>query len=456
MKKSSYVTITDQFCGAGGSSSGAVQAGKEMKREVELRLALNHWKLAIETHSTNFPNADHECVDISATDPRRYASTSILITSPECTNHGFCKGVRRKYVAQRDMFVETQIDAAAVRSRVSMMDVPRFAEFHQYEMIVVENVIEVRYWVLWEAWIKAMELLDYEYQIVSFNSMFAHPTPQSRDRLYVVFWKKGRKRPDLSFNPKAFCAHCEKNVSSRQIWKNGKRAGRYRMQYFYACPDCKNEVLPYYYCVANIIDWTLPIQRIGDRDKPLKTKTIERIKLGIEKFSKQPFIVGNYSPGWVRSLQSEAGTITAVDHHALVAPAFIVETAYTHAQGTRSRMLHWPGFTQTGQATQGLALPFILNMQSHSGATALHEPINTILTGNHKYLIAPEKGNIMSSQIEDYYFRMLKANEIKDAMAFEKKYVIIGSQHDQIRQLGNAVTPPVMKMIMKRCLATFD
>jgi site-specific DNA-cytosine methylase len=84
--KKSYITVTDQFCGAGGSSIGATAAG------AELRLALNHWKLAVETHNTNFPNAGHDCTDISACDPRRYPSTDVLITSPECTNHSLAKG----------------------------------------------------------------------------------------------------------------------------------------------------------------------------------------------------------------------------------------------------------------------------------------------------------------------------------------------------------------------------
>ena len=51
VRKKSFITVTDQFCGAGGSSIGATKAG------AELRLALNHWQLAIDTHNTNFPDA---------------------------------------------------------------------------------------------------------------------------------------------------------------------------------------------------------------------------------------------------------------------------------------------------------------------------------------------------------------------------------------------------------------
>jgi site-specific DNA-cytosine methylase len=42
-------------------------------------------------------------------------------------------------------------------------------------------------------------------------------------------------------------------------------------------------------------------------------------------------------------------------------------------------------------------------------------------------------------------FRMLTSEEIKTAMAFPPDYVITGNKREQVRQLGNAVTPPVMQ-----------
>lgn len=42
------LTLTDLFCGAGGSSFGA-----EMVPGVRTRMAANHWDLAVETHNTN-------------------------------------------------------------------------------------------------------------------------------------------------------------------------------------------------------------------------------------------------------------------------------------------------------------------------------------------------------------------------------------------------------------------
>jgi len=42
-RKSSSITVTDLFCGAGGSSLGASWTG------VEIALAMNHWQRAVET-----------------------------------------------------------------------------------------------------------------------------------------------------------------------------------------------------------------------------------------------------------------------------------------------------------------------------------------------------------------------------------------------------------------------
>lgn len=73
------VTVTDLFCGAGGSSLGA-----ESVAGVRLEMAANHWKTAIDVHQARFPHARHDLADISQADPRRYPATNVLIASPEC------------------------------------------------------------------------------------------------------------------------------------------------------------------------------------------------------------------------------------------------------------------------------------------------------------------------------------------------------------------------------------
>ena len=65
-KDHQLLTITDLFCGAGGSGLGA-----SVVPGVSLRTAVNHWALAVESHAANFPDTDHDCADISQADPRR-------------------------------------------------------------------------------------------------------------------------------------------------------------------------------------------------------------------------------------------------------------------------------------------------------------------------------------------------------------------------------------------------
>jgi site-specific DNA-cytosine methylase len=45
---------------------------------------------------------------------------------------------------------------------------------------------------------------------------------------------------------------------------------------------------------------------------------------------------------------------------------------------------------------------------------------------------------------------MLKPGEIKLAMAFDGDYVVLGSGKDQVKQLGNAVTPPAMEWLVQQ------
>jgi DNA (cytosine-5)-methyltransferase 1 len=275
-RKKSYLTVKDQFCGAGGSSQGVRRLSKRLGGGLEVKVALNHWKLAIETHSTNFPEAIHDCTDISASDPRRYPSTDILITSPECTNHTPAKG-EKAIKKQMDLFASGKLDPAAERSRATMWDVPRFAEYHNYNLIIVENVVEARKWVLFDTWLMSMRTLGYDHKCVYHNSMHHHPTPQSRDRMYVVFWKKGNKAPDLEFRPRAFCRNCQLDTESIQTWKNPKvRFGKYEDQYIYCCPKCARPVQPYYYAAFNCIDWTDLGQPVLGRTKSLSPKTIDR------------------------------------------------------------------------------------------------------------------------------------------------------------------------------------
>ncbi|KPL90774.1 DNA cytosine methyltransferase [Herpetosiphon geysericola] len=501
------ITVTDLFCGAGGSSTGAANAG------AEIRMALNHWPLAIQTHNTNHPNADHDCTDVQACNPRRYPSTTILIASPECTEHTLAKGVKRP-TRQISLLENGKPDPAAERSRATMWDVVRFTEEHRYQAVIVENVVDARSWILYDAWLKAMHDLGYAHREVYLNSMFVWPTPQSRDRMYVVFWRKGNHAPKLDYYPLAHCEKCATNVRSVQAWKNPtKKTGKYKAQYRYLCPTCASAVTPYYFAAANAIDWGLPIQRIGDRKIPLAEKTLARIRYGLKKYagyqSSAPaaLYVANYSPGYCKPVDQALGTITAADHHGLLIPK-----GYTHeVHDRRSSSTMEPLPTQTTRQELGLCIPpFITELRNNSTVRGIDEPLATVCAGGqHHGLLAPFISSYYSNDtgraideplgtittkdrhavvappftvsyyggrhatkelaeplptvpgmalhyiaqpesinIEDCGYRILQPNEVGAAMAFPSDYVVLGNSRERIKQFGNAVTPPVMQWLV--------
>ncbi len=193
------LTMHDLFSGAGGSTSGAVDVPG-----VAVRLAVNHSRLAVDSHNQNHPDTDHLCANVSETDPRYLPRADLLWASPECVNHSQAKGVKR---APQMMLGENGRlpDEAAVRSRATMWDVPRYAEAHGYRGVIVENVTDARWWVLWPAWVQAMRCLGYEHRVVYLNSAYAQagrlPAPQSRDRCTWSSGKRGSGDPTSTSGP---------------------------------------------------------------------------------------------------------------------------------------------------------------------------------------------------------------------------------------------------------------
>lgn len=515
----SVPTYSDYFCGFGGSSQGARKLG------LNIRMAANHWDLAVETHALNFPEADHDQADISGTDPRRHPTTTIAWFSPECTNHSMAKGKKRQAKATQMAFGEETPplpDAAAERSRATMWDVPRFAEYHRYRYVIVENVVDARYWIMWDAWLQAMTAIEYEHHVVYLNSMHAGsdvaaPAPQSRDRMYVVFWQRGERKPDLEITPPAWCGHCDRQVEARQSWKKPlTRWGRYRAQYVYRCPSCLTVVEPYTLPAAVAIDWTVPGQRIGDRPKPLAPKTVARIEAGIRRYGR-PFHLeasGNQydsaDPKHPQHGQPQAymrvwpadteplRTLHTIESKALLVPvegrdgkeartaADVLRTMTTRnetglavppmlvpAGGTwndRAQHVDEPMRTRTTRDTEALVVP-----------PFIAEPLRTLTTHGHQSLITwqalygydggalrplalpmPTQTTVQGDglltgtglpDVDDCLFRMLEPAEIGAGMAFEPDYQVLGNKREQVRGYGNAVTPCAGSLLLGRVVA---
>lgn len=563
------LTVTDLFCGAGGSSSGLVDAGYKVVT------AANHWQQAIDSHQINHPETDHSSADISQVNPGYFPRTDILWASPECTNHSVAKGVKRQRAVNEALFeldgTQPLPDEAANRSRATMYDVPRFAEHHQYRAIIIENVVDAYRWVPFPAWLMTMELLGYEHELVWLNSMHAQgrglPAPQSRDRMYIVFWRKGERRPNIGkwTRPQAFC-DMHGMVSAVQAFKKAERWGRYRAQYVYRCPSCATIVEPAWLPASSAIDWSIPGERIGDKKRPLAHKTRARIEKGIERYWKpllvtaagntydgintgsnylrayptdtpmpvqqttlqhglavHPLITdGIHGEGTVQHSSDPMNTQTTAQTKGVAFPALVM----TNNHQNRAKSVGEPLPTATTATTQALLVPvegregknafpadhpmrtqstrnetaLVVPLRNHGVAKPAKHPIDTVsaggnhhalvmrnntggaemttpvteelrtlTTGGHQSLLVPYYGASESGRpttephgtltttdryglaegisldVDDVMFRMLTPDEIKVGMAFAPDYYLGGSKREQVKQAGNAVTPPAAR-----------
>ena len=256
------IRALDLFCGAGGSSWGAREAG------VEIVAAFDLWPLAGEVHDVNFPEAEFisgrlEEMDVDAL-VKRFGPIDLILASPECTNHSPAKGNKPR----------------CEQSKETAFQVVRFAKAFKPRWLVIENVVNMRRWSRFTEFKSLLEKLDYHVREQILNS--AHfGVPQSRQRLFLL--SDNQQMP-----PK---------VTPRKVQPKK---------------------------VAEIVDlngmytWT-PMRR------PNRAKaTLERAKRGFATLGKtKPFLFVYYGSdgggGWQR-LNRPLRTITTVDRFALVKP----------------------------------------------------------------------------------------------------------------------------------------
>ena len=225
-------------------------------------------------------------------------------------------------------------DKTAERSRATMDEVTRFAAELQYLYVVVENVPQLISWcepsetghwprivkgkevkcncgATYRRWLRDMENVGYRrHRALFLNSQVFPPTPQSRDRVYVVLALDGVPFPDLNHECLARCdehgivmagqkpkAHLRQPEPVRKAWGELDDVwGRLDQQYFYACPECGQRAEPAITPAATAIEWWRdPGPKIGEREEhglpPLKDGTVERVGRGIIRLPGRPMVV---------------------------------------------------------------------------------------------------------------------------------------------------------------------
>ena len=168
----------DIFCGAGGSSAGAREAGVEMVGAIDM------CPIATSTYQANFPGAHVvtdrlENVDVGAF-KRQVGNVDVLLASPECRNHTCAKGARPRDEASRDTAMQVVEHARELAPR----------------WLVLENVIYMRPWSRYPELKRSLEELGYRLHEHTLDSS-DFGVAQKRRRLFLVGDKVNANPKDL-------------------------------------------------------------------------------------------------------------------------------------------------------------------------------------------------------------------------------------------------------------------
>lgn len=161
------IRAIDLFCGAGGSSWGAREAG------VEIVAGFDRWDLALRTFQDNFPEAAIYRGDLRRISARKVARElgriDLIIASPECRGHTPARGNRQP----------------PADSTGTAFEVVRFARALRPRWIVIENVPHMRSWNRYPEFLVRLESLGYIIREQVLDSR-DFGVPQSRKRLFIM------------------------------------------------------------------------------------------------------------------------------------------------------------------------------------------------------------------------------------------------------------------------------
>jgi DNA (cytosine-5)-methyltransferase 1 len=413
------LVAVDLFAGFGGLTEGIRQAG------FLTIMAANHNRYKVEVHEANHPYAEHWIADLVDPESADYHSArdlpaaDLLVAGVSCVNHS--QANTQKAYAQRVSLFELddpEFEARVTRSerdRATANCVLHYAAQHHPRMVLVECTTELTSWgpaipgrpkvgdgSTYRWWLKEFGKLGYRHRVLYLNSQF-FGVPQSRDRLYVVFWDRAIPAPDLDHRPVSWCGHCHEVVPAVWTWKTGvppTGSVRYGKQYRYCCPRCRREVFPHGAPSIDAIDLTNLGTRIGDRQRPLAPATMARAERCRQRFAEFPAVLmpAKAVRGTERHPWQPMATQTSQQETAVLSTGALMAAAghtYERPGSTcRSRGLGEPLWTQTGTSTTGLLAPpvaltgQVLAAHRHNGdGQHITRPMDTVTSTHEKALL---------------------------------------------------------------------
>ena len=362
--------VADLFCGAGGSSTGALKAIEEVGGKMDL-VAINHWNIAIETHQANHPTARHLVEDVSVVDPETVVEgghLDLLMASPECKFYSRARG-------GKPIHDQGRMNPWAIHNWLTKLDVT---------CVLIENVPEFVDWGPlntdgrpdksrkgrhFEAWFLTFHTLGYQAEWRLLNAA-DYGDATTRKRFFLM--ARNDERPVVWPEP----THAKGDTGmfpGRLPWRGAKE----------------------------IIDWSNPGRSLLDdpkyRKKPLSKNTRRRIARGLERFG------GSLAPLYIRLLDLDDAA-TGVHHgNGTGEPQPFHGSDRQH---TAPRNMDEPILTVTtltgggGYMVQPLAQPFIGANRNNSVPKDAAEPIPTVTTahGGGSFLVEPEAKHFLLGQ----------------------------------------------------------
>ena len=488
----------DLFCGAGGTSTGVENARLKGRKCAKVVACVNHDVNAIKSHQANHPDTLHFTEDIRTLElspllkhlnkvkdkyPNAYV---VLWASLECTNFSKAKGG-----LPRD-----------ADSRTLAEHLFRYIEAIKPHFIQIENVEEFMCWGdldkhgkpiskdkgrCYLKWVNNVKDYgyDYDYRILNAANFGAYT---SRKRFFGQFAKYGLP---IVFPEQTYAKNGDNGDMFHQYkkWKPVRDVldldDEGTSIFAKKKPLCEKTLERIYAGLIKFVaggkkqyeEWTQKCNSMNGDVIPLPTGNpslmSDKDKRGYVKLN---FLSKQFSGDPMsknQGIEQPAGTVTCVDHHAFVTAYFgngyntsieepnpTVTTKERHALVSvdlNEPMPDVPLDKVTIQSRQFLANPY--SFKSNGGT--LEKPCCTLIahmdkaplwlvTVDYKDLAIAifETDSPMTRKIKEFMamygiidikMRMLNIRELKRIMGFPDNYVLIGSQAQQKKYIGNAV-----------------
>ena len=388
------VNTVDLFCGAGGATTGLDQALKHLGL-AHSGIAINHWKVAVDTMKANHPEIDTKQMSIEEAVPADLVpggEVDLLWASPSCTHHSRAKGgkPRSNQLRAQPELVLTWLDQLFVR-RMIIENVPEFTEWGP--LTRDGRPIERLKGSCFRSWVAAIEARNYtvEWRIVNCAD---YGDATTRRRFFLKAVRKG---------------------CGRIRWPEPTHAEHPQ-------PDLWGHCLKPWRGVRECLDLGDLGTSIFNRKNPLSRNTLRRVAVGMKKFNGMDFLMdmlgidgddesrvrplskpmptqhsgGNrcavVRPFVVRmnrhcdaeDIDAPLSATTTKEHHALCQPIII-----DHFQGGEAQSVDAPIGAQTTHDRYSVATPFIITEQAGNAPRGIDEPLRAQTTVRKDYLCQP-------------------------------------------------------------------